>query len=464
MNIKNSKLLLSIIAFALIFTALTRCTSNQALTSAITPTFKSFDVAYQTLVVSAAKGGEYVMENGTKITFPKNCFVDSDGNTIEGNVELKYREFHSIADVLASGIPMAYNEGTESGHLATAGMIEIKPTANNGTEITIAGGKEINFEMVSYNDPDNVDFFALNEENGVWTKTGTPDKKPLSTYNQLLDSLKKIEIIKAPLEPKKTDESTPVIRFKVSDNTGALADFQNIVWQYAGKDVKFDPFLNDAFNNGDYRIIEAKIIDTDLNTLQVTMELESKITDPETNEKIKKTDSLTTWFSPVFTNRTFEAALEIFKDKEQQFKLLMDKKQKLNEMLENTAKVTRAFAINKFGYFNCDVWMREPFKEFEYQFTQNGEVYDDPATVYLVNQQGGKNSVLNIGYSPNSVKSMRLFLNGQNKMVVVLPGDKVKIFEHEEMKAIKNDQSNFMNLSIDNYQVVKSLKEIEELF
>ena len=72
-------------------------------------------------------------------------------------------------------------------------------------------------------------------------------------------------------------------------------------------------------------------------------------------ESAEADDTMVTYFQPVLSNKQFEEAMEIFTDKEEQFNLLMDKKQKLKDMMALEAKVMRSFTINSFGFFNYDV-------------------------------------------------------------------------------------------------------------
>ena len=47
---------------------------------------------------NANKGGIYEYESGSKLRVPAAAFMDNAGNLIEGEVEIKYREFHDGPD------------------------------------------------------------------------------------------------------------------------------------------------------------------------------------------------------------------------------------------------------------------------------------------------------------------------------------------------------------------------------
>ena len=108
--------------------------------------------------------------------------------------------------------------------------------------------------------------------------------------------------------------------------------------------------------------------------------------------------------------------------------------------------------------------MRRGSYELEYEFTQNGNQFADAASVYLVNETNGSANVLKTGYSPNGIKDIRLFTNGNSRLVVVLPGDKVKVTENEEIQGILSRREKFYSFSIDDAVAVNSTKEPNELF
>lgn len=455
---RTIKSTLSIVAFAIAIFALVKCVPSAELTSAITPTFKTFDVPTSEFTVNANEGGKIEMENGTIINIPPKCFIDFDGNILEGDVVLKYREFHNPEDVIASGIPMKFKENGNDGYLATAGMIQLNGTNENGDEIKIAEGKNIDFELASYIETDNVDFFDLNEETGEWTKTGTPGQNALVSANAIQDSIERMQKVMAPFKPKKFNENTPVVRFQTESENDLLKGMSSVVWQYAGTDETYNPFTIDAFKNDKYEIKSTKIIDKKLKTLEVEIDFKGK-----NNDTIGSPKSMITWFSPVFTNKDFDEAIEIFEDKEAMYNKLMDKKKKYQEMLNSSAKVSRSFSISGFGYYNCDVFTREPFTSNEYIFTLNGQKYEEPASLYLIHRTGKLKTVVNLGVNYGSTSELKLMQRGENSLVAVLPNDEVKVFDEKAVRDFDINNTNLLELSIDDKVAVSSVKNLGSL-
>ena len=61
------------------------------------------------------------LKKGTVITFPPNCFIDSEGNKIQGNVLLKAQEFYTIGEILLANLTTQ----TKNELLESAGMVKL---------------------------------------------------------------------------------------------------------------------------------------------------------------------------------------------------------------------------------------------------------------------------------------------------------------------------------------------------
>ena len=70
----------------------------------VNPPLAEINVPTTIYKVNAEKGATLEFKTGSKITIPKNSFVDRDGKLIKGEVELHYREFHDPVDFFVAGI------------------------------------------------------------------------------------------------------------------------------------------------------------------------------------------------------------------------------------------------------------------------------------------------------------------------------------------------------------------------
>ncbi|MFT6322167.1 MAG: hypothetical protein ACJAT4_003102 [Granulosicoccus sp.] len=77
-----------------------------------------------------------------RFLFPKNSFVDSNGNPIKGKVEVKLIEAFSMEDFITSGLATQSNGQL----LISNGMINIDVTVG-GETVALAEGKELTVSM-----------------------------------------------------------------------------------------------------------------------------------------------------------------------------------------------------------------------------------------------------------------------------------------------------------------------------
>src|SRR5688572_13229783 len=76
--------------------------------------------------------------SGSQIFIPENAFVP----VCDGTITIRYREFHSQADMVVGNIPMDFLQGKSEHTLESGGMFEIYSVCD-GTELKLAPGKKI---------------------------------------------------------------------------------------------------------------------------------------------------------------------------------------------------------------------------------------------------------------------------------------------------------------------------------
>lgn len=133
----------------------------------ISPPISKLNVPYQKFKLKNDQGATLVTQSNSKIKIPKNAFIDKKGETIIGDVEIQFREFHDQADIVASGIPMKYDSAGIQSHLESAGMIDIKGFQNN-EPIFINPKKEITVELQSTQSADKFNMYALDTVAQNW--------------------------------------------------------------------------------------------------------------------------------------------------------------------------------------------------------------------------------------------------------------------------------------------------------
>lgn len=137
----------------------------------IVPPIPKLNVPYTSYKVKSEQGATIKHKSNSKIIIPKKAFVDKQGQDIVGEVEIKYREFHNQADIIASGIPMTYDSVGVQSHFESAGMIDIKGY-QNGEPVFINPKKQITVEFASEHKEDKYNMYELDTIARNWTYLG----------------------------------------------------------------------------------------------------------------------------------------------------------------------------------------------------------------------------------------------------------------------------------------------------
>lgn len=164
------------ILIGLVTLSITACGTNEEIFELPMSAPFAEEVVFSTTKVSADSAGVYTLESGSQISLPANALVDKDGNQVKGEVDLKFREFHSADDILLSGIPMQLDADGNT-YMASGGMMEIR-ASQNGKELELAEGKSAGIELISEVDLQNgYQLFHL-EDNKTWSEGTTFERIP----------------------------------------------------------------------------------------------------------------------------------------------------------------------------------------------------------------------------------------------------------------------------------------------
>lgn len=154
--------------------------------------------------IDANKGGVYEYRSGSKLVVPAASFVDDKGALVQGEVDIKYREYHDFVDFYLSGIPMVYDSAGVKYNLESAGMMEVY-AEKDGQRVKLAPGKTIDVELVSnvnvpanLNVPPKYNIYKLDVENRNWT----------------YQDIDKMQIVEDETQEIKLDEEDPAYSIK----------------------------------------------------------------------------------------------------------------------------------------------------------------------------------------------------------------------------------------------------------
>ena len=104
---------------------------------------------------------------GTSVNIPANSLVDQNGQAVTGESELFFREYRTIEEFLASGIPMHYADARGPFYFNSSGMFEVR-VSQAGTPLQMAAGKRYDVNFSSTAQLDNASLYYLDDKTGEW--------------------------------------------------------------------------------------------------------------------------------------------------------------------------------------------------------------------------------------------------------------------------------------------------------
>ncbi len=368
------------------------------------------------------------LTSGSTIEVPAHAFVDEQGKPVTVPVTIEFKEFHDAADIIASGIPMRVRQPHgDAEWMQTAGMFTITGFASNRT-VRIAEGKQLNVSLLS-NVDGAYDFWYFNEAQGNWENLmpGVTPENTSANVNQdkLEEEIRQLKratatLPEAPVYDVKNNLTFPDLDLK---RCPELQKMTPLVLNYAGKDEKLAPKNNkwiskpgiwtkkrlECSNEPD--IFTLTLIGDTIYQIPVRIALQ-----PADLERAKA---------------EYEAKLAEFKANQQ---LLREKE----SIIKQQAFFRRSMEIENFGIHNYDIlWKVKDAVPLlaDFDFGAYPEDMKDLITVYLITGDGRtiislpKYDWNKFSFSPSS----------DNKMVAVLPGNKIALFTQSDFKSQMND-------------------------
>jgi hypothetical protein len=406
----------------------------------VKPAFQGLNVPYSTYPVSAKQGGKIETPNGTEIIVPENAFVDAKGNEVKGEVEIKYREFHNVAEVMASGIPMKFEEQGQTYDFQTAGMIDIRGESE-GQPVFVADNKEIGIKMASFAKEKDYNLYFLDPVTQKWQELGQPESAMNEEKQQAINALPPLpekpvapqaqqQVEKAGVEFSPLGEQKPIkldqkgvkneFDFGVDwQQFPELKPFKSLKWKAVDESlVKKNPWIfTEVWSN-------MKFVAKDTEKREYSIEL--------TNYRTKFTMVVT----PLLDGKDFEKEFEKYKKLEAEFEAARLRQIEEMNRLQAQADMYRTFSVANFGIYNCDRYYQAGPNALSIvcTFNLNEDTYAKNFTVF--HATGNGRALLT--YNTNSPK-ITFNPAEDNCFIVVLPGNKVGIFS----------QSDFDNLDIE---------------
>lgn len=202
------------------------------------------ELPFEHYVINASSGGVIFCSSGSIIRFPAHAFVDAQGNVVEGDVDVVYREFRDPLDMYFAGIPMEYDSAGITYTFVSSGMNEINayqkemPLFVNPDHLT-----EVHYRTDFVEDGHNLYFLDTVQQRWIFRETNQvtqiQPKKEKITIPVYKESYIETETL---LKPQKADGKNPLIELDVDPSSvEELKVYHNLQFQIAEDETNFQP-------------------------------------------------------------------------------------------------------------------------------------------------------------------------------------------------------------------------------
>ena len=323
-------------------------------------------------------GFELHQPNGTHVDIPKNAFVDEKGKIVKGNIELKFREFHTAESILMSGIPMQMLDERNK-YMESLGMMELR-AFKNGKELSLKNGKSINVDLASTEVP-NKDFnLYLLEGDKEWKETGS-----FKTVNNDRRDTAFVNLTPLPETPESPNPDSTDVVFTLNGNTKDaphLKPYKGVEWKLIPSKGEPVPYWAFRLNWDKIKIVEVKgkkkLFDLTFNYSQKNYR----------GKTIKQ--SATVRARPLLTGKELKLAKAEYKREFANYEIMAAKLELEVKRLEQESSVLNRFKIDQMGVFNIDCVKRlgaYAMVELEFDFQANVSAEFNKVMVMMVMEE-----------------------------------------------------------------------------
>jgi hypothetical protein len=374
-------------------------TNETTETSSIQPPLEGDFINDATFKIDPKIENKLETANGSNFMIPANALVNAAGEPVTGEVEISFNQYHSIPDIITSGIPMSYDTLGESYTFESAGMFSLDGTCNDAP-VFVKDGAAIAMNLASdLGEDEPFNFYELDENQGDWTYAH--NDSPIAN-NPRFERDKYM-----PLKPEPVSEDAFVldINFDLS-NYDELKLFSGIVWEYTGDADSLDPRKNPAV--GKTRWTDFDLEPTNERAYEYYMTMKNK------------NSAFTTKCTAALDGEDLDVAMAEFQTK----------KTEVAKNLENIQKpFIRSVSISGFGTYNYDYIHRveepaELMADFDF-----GSSNADKNEALVVLIYPNDNYVVN--YPQSQWNSFGVDTEAESQLIAILPGNQIAVCKED---------------------------------
>ncbi|MCB0477532.1 MAG: hypothetical protein KDC84_05185 [Crocinitomicaceae bacterium] len=340
-------------------------------------------------IVDVSKGAVIKTDQGSIIRIPENAFVDQEGKLVNGEVAIKFEEFHDFADIAESGIPMFYDSAGVRSDLRSAGMFRIEGTQKD-QPVEVAEGKKLGVDLASIEDTPCYNFYKQ-EENGQWNYLHTENGvKPDSLVQNTM-----------PKNPKNQDLSNAVSIDIDYTDIPELNMYRSLIWRYVGNRI---PSTMTHFSHKTAKIVP---VQGEALTYELQVQKDGKM------HKMK--------IQPILTGKDLELALSKYQN-------TIEIMQSDPNSIYYKPKMIRSVQIDGFGTYNWDIKNKRDQDQVSFPVLAkiDGKV---PHDLHLSLISYSENIVVN--YSKDSFDEFSYDPKSKNILVAFYDNNKIALLNSE---------------------------------
>jgi hypothetical protein len=308
---------------------------------------------------NAKDGFEYHRPSGTHIKIPEFAFQDENGNIINGNVALQFREFHTAEAIFLSGIPMQLSNDRDQ-FMQSLGMVELR-AFQDGKELELRPGKKVRVDLASMENPsEEFKLFYLKEDE-LWEDGGDFKTTNNNRRDSALASLPDV-----PSEPDNPKPDTTDFVFELSTNYKTLPylkPFKDVAWKMVKEKGQEIPYWALRLN---WDKIKVKKINKRKNIYQLDFSWSK-----EGLRNASYKESCTIKAVPMLKGKALKNAMKEYEIELKKYAELAALVEKEEERLSKERSLLNSFAMEKLGICNIDRLQKASFfarVELEFDF------------------------------------------------------------------------------------------------
>lgn len=417
-NIINGILIL--IGLVLLGVSCNLLSTTKSKNQEIKPPITAADIPFNEYLIHPDSSITINMPTGTAIRISANVFEREDGKPIKGSIAFKVREFHSVYDILRSGIPMSTN-ADQKNFLQSAGMIELRAN-NNGMAVKLKEGKQLEVALAGYKISDGYDLYYT-ADGSEWAIT---NRFVTDSNNRRKNRLRDLLII--PQAPIDTGEITKDLIVSLQADLTAvpyLKPFANLQWRIDKNDI--NPKVIAAL-----RIIWDEVAIREISGRKLKYELVFKKKQSVTSGS-EIDQQLVVKATPIVGGKNKREDRRMFAEQMVAYKNTIAKIEEEKTRLLQEATMLNSFKISKMGIWNVDRIMKCDdmfFVNASFDFEKEISREINNLKVFVLYEDD--NSV--IPYKAKEWNKIGFRPNKKTSLVVVLPKNEIAVITPDEMQ------------------------------